>query len=180
MRRRGSFRRPFRRANPMSVPPELRRANELRETGSHAQAAVAFEQIARRSVARRGVRAPLFFLRAGQAYALAGESLKGLSLLKEGLGIIAKRKDWADLQRIGQRAIAELNEANLYAEADEVSAYLTTILPENIEIPQTQIRAKLPSNCSGCGAPVHSDEVEWIDQKTAECVYCGSPVRGED
>ena len=84
------------------------------------------------------------------------------------------------MQRIGQRAFAELNEANLYAEADEVSAYLTTILPEDIEIPQTQIRAKLPSNCCGCGAPVHSDEVEWIDQKTAECVYCGSPVRGED
>ncbi len=180
MRRRGPFRRGFRRAAPRSVPPELRRANELRETGSHAQAAVAFEKIARRSAARRGPRAPIFFLRAGQAYALAGESLKGVSLLKEGLSIIAKRKDWAALQRLGQRTVAELTEAGLYAEADEIGIYLAKILPENATVPQEESRPSLPTNCPGCGAPLRPDEVEWIDKKTAECAYCGNPVQGED
>lgn len=183
MRRRGPggpVRRPFRRGAPFRVPPELRHANELRETGSHDQAALAFEEIARRTAARNGVRAPIYFLRAGQAYALAGESLKGLALLKEGLGIIAKRRDWAALQRLGQRTVAELNEAGCYAEADEISVYLATILPANLATSPTESQPTLPAHCPGCGAPLRTDEVEWIDEQTAECLYCGSPVRGED
>jgi hypothetical protein len=37
--------------------------------------------------------------------------------------------------------------------------------------------ARLPTNCPKCGAPVRSQEVNWIDTITAECDYCGSLIR---
>ena len=40
-------------------------------------------------------------------------------------------------------------------------------------------RRKDASVCPSCGAAVRPDEVEWLDYVTAECAYCGSPVRGE-
>jgi len=41
-------------------------------------------------------------------------------------------------------------------------------------IPQ---RGKLPVVCSKCGAPVRSDEVEWIDDISAECDFCGAIIQ---
>ena len=35
----------------------------------------------------------------------------------------------------------------------------------------------LPATCSQCGAPVRSDEVEWIDNQSAECGFCGSVIK---
>lgn len=37
--------------------------------------------------------------------------------------------------------------------------------------------ARLPSNCPHCGAPLRSEEVHWVDARTVECVFCGTPVR---
>jgi hypothetical protein len=37
----------------------------------------------------------------------------------------------------------------------------------------------LPIHCPGCDGPIRSDEVEWADDATAECPYCGSAVRAE-
>ena len=40
-------------------------------------------------------------------------------------------------------------------------------------------RGRLPGKCPGCGAPVRSDEVDWIDRQSAECAYCGSVIQTE-
>jgi endogenous inhibitor of DNA gyrase (YacG/DUF329 family) len=37
--------------------------------------------------------------------------------------------------------------------------------------------ARLPSNCPHCGAPLRSEEVHWVDARTVECAFCGTPVR---
>jgi hypothetical protein len=180
MRRRGRpLRRPFRRPGPPRVPPELRRANELMDAGHHAEAAVAFEEIARRADARRIPRAPHFHLRAGRAYFLAKNPEKGMPHLKKGLTTIATHYQWEPLQRLGQRAVDELNELGYQAEADEIAAFLVEKLPAGEAPPSTASHPSLPTHCPGCGAPLLSDEVEWVDRNTAECLYCGSPVRGE-
>jgi hypothetical protein len=38
-------------------------------------------------------------------------------------------------------------------------------------------RGKLPAVCPKCGAPVRSDEVEWIDDNSAECDFCGAIIQ---
>ena len=35
----------------------------------------------------------------------------------------------------------------------------------------------LPTKCPSCGAAVRSNEVKWLDDITAECNYCKSPIR---
>ena len=181
MRRRGPFRRPFRRAKPFDVPPELRSANELMEAGQYSEAALAFEQIAEQAERRRGPRAPLFHLRAGQAYAKANDTQNAMPHLKKGLGMIAARGDWAPLDDFGQRAVDELKQLGYATEAEELAAYLVTLLPHKTpKRTRAEKAVSLPTHCPGCGAPLRADEVEWMDQETAECIYCGSPVRGED
>ena len=181
MRRNRPPRRPFRRPSPRGVPPELRHANELLENGEYAEAAVAFEKIAKQADRRRGPRAPHFHLRAGQAYILCDEADKGMAHIRQGLGAIAARKHWEPFQRLGQRVVDELNGLGHTKEADEILAYITAKLPDGRFTPSQarEFRPTHPTHCSGCGAPVRADEVEWIDLQTAECIYCGNPIRGE-
>lgn len=180
MRRRRPFRPPFRRPGARRVPPELQRANALMENGDFLEAANAFAQIAQQAERRRGPRAPIFHLRAGRAYAQADVIRKGMAHLKKGLSMIAARRDWVPLQRFGQRTVAELNELGFTNEAQEIAAYLKATLPTGAQTnAPTKTSASLPTHCPGCGAPVRSDEVEWIDDETAACIYCGNPIRGE-
>lgn len=32
---------------------------------------------------------------------------------------------------------------------------------------------RLPVACPQCGGPIHPDEADWVDDHTAQCVYCG-------
>jgi endogenous inhibitor of DNA gyrase (YacG/DUF329 family) len=60
---------------------------------------------------------------------------------------------------------------------------LNTKLPGNFSAPSSAIPARkpiLPTHCPACGGTVRPDEVEWLDEITAECAYCGSPVREDD
>lgn len=35
---------------------------------------------------------------------------------------------------------------------------------------------RIPDECSKCGAPVDSQEVEWVGPLSANCPYCGSEL----
>lgn len=179
--RRRPFRRPFRRSGPLRIPPELQYANELMDAGHHTQAAIAFEKISRRADTRHGPRAPIFHLRAGHAYFLSGDAESGMPHLQKGLRSIAAQGKWDALQRFGQRAIDQLNELGFPAQAQEISNYFSETLPENSAStqPKPLQTPTLPTQCPGCGGPVRTDEVSWIDQLTAECIYCGSSIREE-
>ena len=86
--RRG-FGRPLRRMLGPDVPPLLQRANQMLSAGNYAEAASAFEQLARAAEARGGPRAPLFYLQAGRSRILAGQTANGLEYLERGLGLFA-------------------------------------------------------------------------------------------
>jgi hypothetical protein len=105
-----------------------------------------------------------------------------MALLKQGLSIIASRGNWQRLQNAGQRIIAELNQRGLKGEAAGIEAWLKQTIPGGFvpgpAVGPTQPHL-LPTKCPGCGGPIHADEVEWSDEATAECPYCGSAVRAE-
>ena len=76
--------------------------------------------------------------------------------------------------------IAEFNARGLSSEVTDIEILLKTHLPAN-SIFETQTASTkkpiLPTHCPSCGAAMKPDEVEWLDEITAECGYCGSPVR---
>ena len=178
--RRG-FIRPFGRSSIPDIPPALRRANELAAVGDFAGAASSFEELARGAVARDGPRAPLLLFQAGRMRILAGEIPLGMTHLQQGLELFAARGQWRQFRNTGQRAVAELSQRGLTGQAEQIEAILKTSLPASFSLgPRVESekpKPVLPTNCPGCGGPLHSDEVDWTDEITAECPYCGSAVR---
>ena len=165
------FRRHIRRGKTLAqdVPPILQEANFAFDKGEYGRAGELFEKIANTAAARGGPRAPLFYLQAGRARIFAGQTALGMSSLQRGLELFAQREQFPRLQQAGTRVISELNERGLQQEASEIETWLRTVLPLK--------RPALPTHCPSCGAGARPDEVEWLDDVTAECAYCGSPIR---
>ncbi len=179
--RRG-YGRPLRRAFAADVPPLLRRANQMLSAGNYAEASSAYEQLARAAEARGGPRAPFFYIQAGRTRVLAGQAASGVELLQRGLGLFALRGQSFKAANVGLRVIRELEARGLRSEAQQVRDYLGELIPglgESKADVASSRRPALPAHCPGCGAPLRPDEVEWVDDATALCEYCGSPVHGE-
>ena len=186
MFRRRPIRRPLRpRRGGMrrGAPQALIKANQMLESGNYQGAAERFEAIARTAESRGGPRAPQFYLQAGRARILAGDNEAGLVHLKHGLSMLVSRAAWPHLHKAGIRVITELNQHRLTDEANEISEWLKASLPANFDAASYAAPAKksvLPTHCPSCGAAIRPDEVDWLDDITAECTYCGSPVREEN
>lgn len=171
--------RPAMRPN---IPPLLQHANELMAGGNYPEAAKAFELLADGAMSRGLLHAPILFLQAGRCRVLAGQVPSGMALLKRGLALLVERDQLMKLQNAGPRVVADLKRLNLTAEAAEIEAYLKSVLPGGLAAPAASAPARprlLPTSCPGCGGPIRSDEVEWIDEATAECPFCGGALRAE-
>ena len=174
---RRMFRRDKRKAFTPHVPPILQEANLAFDKGEFGRAADKYEQIAHVADDRGGPRAPLFYLQAGRSRVLAGQTALGIPSLKRGLEIFAERKQFQRLDHFGSRTVHELYDHGCSNEASELETWIKSVLPEPLMVTNPVKQPMLPMHCPSCGAPVRPDEVEWLDESTAECGYCGSPVR---
>ena len=178
---RRTFRRHIRKTLAADVPPVLQEANFAFDKGQYGRAGELFERIAETVSARGGPRAPLFYLQAGRARALAGQIALAMPSLKRGLELLTQHGAWERFQQAGKRAVMELMENGYTAEAQEIQAFLNQHSPAETPIPPspafTTKKPILPTHCPSCGAAVRPDEVEWLDEATAACAYCGSPIR---
>ena len=174
---RRMFRRHIRKSLAQEVPPILQEAIFAFDKGEYGRAGELFEKLAETASARGRPRAPLFYLKAGQARILAGQITLGMPSLRRGLELLAEREQFLRLQNAGRRVISELKERGLDKEAAEIETWLRTRLPSETSLDVPEKRPTLPTHCPSCGAAVRPDEVEWLDESTAECAYCGSPIR---
>ncbi|MBI5354417.1 MAG: hypothetical protein HZB50_17390 [Chloroflexi bacterium] len=175
-RRRGQ--RAFRGLGNPNIPPMLQRANQLMASGDYAGAAQAYANLAQGAESRFPQRAPFLFMEAGRAAILSGQNKIGVAHVKHGLTLLASQGRIPRMMALGQRAVDQLKGLNLNAEADEI-ANLLNANPSTSFSAEPAITKKpiLPTHCPSCGGAVRPDEVEWLDDVTAECAYCGSPVR---
>jgi len=181
----------------IAIQQALQRAHRLMEVGDYATAAPLFEQMARQTAGLGHPRqAAHLFLQAGRARISSGQTSLGVSHLKEGLGILARSEQWEAFDRVGARAIGELDLHGQPQSAQDLAQWITAQRPKTAE-PKTAPRssaslpveilpaaasaapARLPLKCPSCGAPIRPDDVEWRDKTTAECDYCGSQIRAE-
>lgn len=173
------FRRHIRKTLAQDVPPVLQEAIFAFDKGEYGRAGELFERIAETAAARGGPRAPIFCLQAGRARILAGQTALGMPSLQRGLELLARGGQFSRLQQAGTRVISELNERGLKKEVAEIETWLKTVLSSVPLFVSSPKRPVLPPHCPACGAAVRSDEVEWLDEVSAECAYCGSPIRNE-
>ncbi len=177
--RKSSNRRSSRRVRPTHATPASRRASTLFEQKNYADAARSLEKISQRTDARRSSRAAVTHLRTGRAYLYAKNLKTGLSHTRKGLMLLAAKKQWGAMNRFGRRAIDDLNKLGYPQAAQEIESYLIRYTPEGEREEKTEARPVLPTECPACGAPVHSQELRWLDEQTAECLFCGTAIRGE-
>ena len=177
---RRTFRRHIRKTLDQDVPPVLQEANFAFDKGEYGRAGELYEVIAQSADGRGGPRAPLFHLQAGRARLYAGQAKLGIPSLKRGLELLAQRGQTHKLTQAGARLLAELNEHGWTDEANEMESWIRKLspsMPTAEGSPAPAPRPALPARCPACGAPVRPDEVEWLDEQSAECAYCGSPIR---
>jgi hypothetical protein len=177
------FRRQIRKSLAQEVPPVLQEANFAFDKGEYRRAAELYERIAQVADARGGPRAPLFHLQAGRSRIYAGQAELGMPSLQRGLELFAQRRQFQKLHNAGSRVVTELKDRGLTREAAEIEAWLkgaTPSMPVMEAQPAPTRKPILPTHCPSCGAPLRPDEVEWLDEATGECGYCGSPVREEN
>ena len=173
------FRRQIQKTLAQEVPPILQEANFAFTKGEYGRAAELFEQIARVADGRGGQRAPLFHLQAGRSRILAGQAALGIPSLKRGLELLSERRQLGRLHQAGTRTLAELNQRGLKNEAVEFEKWMKSLMPDTPTVESPARRPILPTHCPSCGAPLRPDEVDWLDEVTAECGFCGSLVREE-
>jgi hypothetical protein len=160
----------------------LQRANELMASGRYDEAAAAFEQLARAAEARHGPRAPWLHVMAGRARLDAGQPERALPHLRHGLGLIVGRGQTPRAAQIGVRMVDDLRQSGHAQAAAQLEQFLRELLPDQSSLEaagRPMARPRLPTHCPACGAALRPDDVEWLDEGTAECAYCGSPVHAQ-
>ena len=165
----------------VAVPSDLQYAQRLMDAGQFGEAVLAFHDLAKKAEEIFPERAPFLYFEAGRAAILYGDTKKGVTHFRSGITLLSTQQRYHLLRKVGARIVNELRERGLNAEADEVESVFRNNdqAPAEKEAPVAQRRAILPTHCPSCGAAVRPNEVEWLDELTAECDYCGSPVRAE-
>jgi len=159
----------------------LGEANQAFETGDYANAAERYTRLAERAIIRGKSRAGNWMIKAGQANVLAGQTEPGLQQIFKGLGMLRNEGRLRDFRRYSWRTIDLFNSHGLQKEAGKVMEWMQGVSPE-MTIPmndhvnyeeQASFHQKLPSKCPSCGAPVHPETVDWVENGQAACAYCG-------
>ncbi len=192
---RPRIRRPSRRPRapaPRRVPPVVRqalmRAARAQERGDFAQAAHIYQQLADEALSRGLLRPGAYMeLEAARAWLLGRKPLEArapaLHVLE--LALEAKRPPHAALRVLKQISVA-LSTQGAEQEAEALDEQVDRLLSEyhlrreslEPEAESSQRTGQLPARCPSCYAPLHSDEVVWLEPGRAECPYCGSIILG--
>ena len=173
------------------LPPRARRvlarANRLAADGRFAEAAGILGRLSDEA-RQRGmlVRAANLALQASRAHFAAGDVDLALERAREAIRLFARGRRAGRIPPFLAQVTATLREKGYDAEADQLEQEAERVLERmglsldqvRQQVPQVaEERGTLPPRCSGCGAPLLADEVEWHDARTAECPYCGAAVR---
>jgi hypothetical protein len=153
----------------------LAQAHSLFAAGQFLQSAQLFEELGAIAEARSGPRAPRFYMQAGRGYLHAGKLEEGMALLEKGRQQFIKTGRSAVAARISYGLIDEFKTLGLTEQSQIMATWA-----EGVTFPTapSASRPPLPLKCPSCGASIHPNDVNWLDAVTAECDFCGSPLRG--
>ncbi len=165
---------------------QLAEANRLLVQGKPLDAAATFARVA--EVAQQvntPMRAAKLSSRAAQSYLSGGDPGQAVVQFRRAFSIAVGIGAFGAAAQLAHMAVNALRNQGLSAEAEglhqEFDAQLQrhglSLVSMASEGPSRP--ARLPSQCPACLGPVRSDEVEWIDDSSAECAYCGTVLRAE-
>lgn len=174
------FNRPLRRGLDRAVlspalAEQLTQAEQFQQAGQPAQAAALFAQMAEEATAQGHPRqAGNLHAQAAHAWVNAGNGEQALLHARRALAIFTRMGMLQRAEQFKMRFYTHLRERKMLSEAttfeQEAKVSATALAP------MAATRGQLPSTCPQCGAPVRSDNVDWIDAQSAECDFCGAVI----
>ena len=173
----GRFRRPLQRMTPFEMG--LAQARCQIQAGHFNRAGMILADLAREAegLERPKIAAELH-ARAAHCFIDGGAEPSGLSEAQAALRVFGNMGKNERYQRFLSNILRKMQAhgmvnavGTLRTEFDGMAA------PAPGPAPAHNVR--LPAACPQCGAPLRSDEVEWIDTMSAECNYCGAVVPGK-
>jgi hypothetical protein len=160
----------------------LRRANHLLETGQYEQAYPLLKRLADGAMQHgMPVRAANLYLQAARARLEMGGAQDAVDLARRAIGLLARAGQVERLRGLIPRIVEALEKRGYHDQAVALRAEITALLGSTkaAAAPPPPQRGTLPAKCPSCNAPARATEVEWIDNNSAECAYCGSVIRTE-
>lgn len=179
------FRRQARfRDNPLSEQQltVLVKANQLTAEGKTSEAGLLLANMAAQmQQSNHPRRAANLYTRAAHTFTNANNEQAALDNAKKALSIFFQFNMVSRAKIFFTNIRRKMNAKGMKMAAESLQRDYGAQIPALPPEPQQdrQKRGLLPTNCPKCGAAVHGDEVEWVDDNTIECEYCGTPIRIE-
>lgn len=168
-------------------PRPILRARKLLHEGRFAEAAEAFDRLARGAEEREMLaRAGQLNLEAARCYLRLDDLDSAYERAREGLGLFGEAGRPDRVREQALRIIRALREKGRQEEAEELKKELEALmgpLPPGLRrrpMPAPEpiiVREELPEKCPHCSAPLKDEEVDWVGPHTAECPCCGGAVK---
>jgi hypothetical protein len=157
---------------------EVARANQLLSSGQPEKAAVLFMQLAgQMQAAGRARQAANLHAQAAHAWLSAGVEQRAMNQAGMAMQMFARQGMVERAQEFKTSFMGRLREGGMQGSADSIgNTYDTVVAVVDPQPPQPK-RGILPAACPHCGAPLRSDEVDWIDEHSAECGFCSGVVQ---
>jgi hypothetical protein len=160
----------------------LIKANQLVSSGQSGQAAPLYAKLANEMETNSHPRrAANLHAQAAHAYADSQNEQAALDQARQALTIFIQSKMINRIPvfytNITRKFISKGMKSASETLAREFGLMVGPLIPHS---PSTQPHpGQLPTNCTKCGAPIHKDEANWVDEQTIECDFCGSLIRSE-
>jgi hypothetical protein len=163
----------------------LVRANQLLSEGQPLMAAPLFTQLAgAMKQSNHPRRAANLYTRAAHAFADGNDAPPALAYSKAALELFIQYKLAGRAATFFGNITRKLTAKGMVTAAEalqrefgaQVAALPVGAGPQRVAQPH---RGLLPTACPKCGAPLHSEDVTWVDENTIECEYCGAYIRSE-
>lgn len=160
----------------------LAKANQMAGAGNPAGAAPLFAEVARELDAPRPRQAANLHARAAHAYADAGRPQMALEQARVALNMFIQYQMVVRTPVFYANITHKFNNKGMTGAAtalqNEFGGKVGSLPAQSQGSARPNVRrGVLPTNCPKCGGPIQSDSVSWIDNRTAECEYCGTPIR---
>ena len=162
---------------------QLIQANRLMAEGKPLEAGALFAQVAQ--AMQQGNyprRAANLYARAAHAFADGNRGQESLGYARAALGLFIQAQMLPRASVFYSNITRKLNAKGMQAAAGELQAEFGARMAGLPAMPaqaSPTAHGLLPTTCPQCGAPVHGDEVSWVDDRTAECEFCGALLRSD-
>jgi HAMP domain-containing protein len=156
-------------------------ANRLFAAGRTGEAATIFARLAQEMEdSQHPRRAANLHARAAHAYADGQNGSAALTQARAALSLFIQYKMVNRTPQFYTNITNKMTQRGMSKEVELIRhefGKLVGELPAQISQGRVGTHGSLPSTCTQCGAPLRSDEVEWVDDQTVECGYCGALMK---